>query len=346
MILQQRYINKSDILEYANDVTIYNTYLEKPLEIGPRIPSPFRKDENPSFGFFKGTSEICWKDFSSGETGDCFEFVKRLYPNFTFFDTLSKIATDLDLPKNKDYFYKDMSHIKTKIRELSEDERNLLIKNATSTLQVRFREWTMEDANFWQDRGVNYNTLLFYNVKPISHIFINNTIIVADKLAYAFAEQKDGQPTYKIYQPFNERGLKWLNSHNSSVWQGWTQLPQEGDEVFITKSLKDVMAIATVLRIPAVAMQSENTKPKESVIKELCSRFKCVYVLYDNDYDKEINVGRLMGESLVNSIRDLELHAVQKEISSQYNSKDFSDLVLNKGRIFAKNFGESLLVPF
>lgn len=343
MVLQNRYINKNDILSNVNDVTIYNTYLETPIVIGQRIPSPFRRDSNPSFGFFNGQSEVCWKDFSTGETGDCFEFVKRLYPNFTFFDTLSKIATDLDLPKDQGYFYKDMSEMKTKIFELSDEERKLLIAKANSNLQVKFRAWCKEDADFWMPRGVDYPTLQFYNVFPISHIFINENIIAADQLAYCFIENKDGQQTYKIYQPFNTKGLKWLSSHDSSVWQGWSQLPPKGLEVIITKSLKDVMALATTLKIPAISLQSENTKPKQSVIEELQSRFKVIYVLYDNDFDKDVNVGRMMGKKLVEDMGC----GVQVELPEKYGAKDYSDLILKVGRVEAEMImSNQILIPF
>ena len=329
MILNQRYITKEDILSRVNDITIYSTYLQEPVTIGPRIPSPFRKDQNPSFGFFKGTREVCWKDFSTGETGDCFEFVKRLFPNFTYFDTLSKIATDLNLPKDSHFFYKDMSHVKTKVIELSEEERQLLIDNAKvgNSLQVKFRDWNNKDADYWMKRGVVYRTLSFYNVRPVSHIFINDNIIAADEHAYCFTEYKDNQATYKIYQPFNTKGLKWLSSHDSSVWQGWSQLPPENDILVITKSLKDIMAMATTLRIPATALQSENTKPKESVINELHNRFGVIYVLYDNDFDKDVNVGRKMGANMCDMIG----RAVQIEIPSHYKSKDYSDFILNHG---------------
>lgn len=344
MILQQRIINKQDILSITNDITIYNTYLDEQLVIGAKMNSPFRKDNNPSFGFFQGTSEVCWKDLSTGESGDCFDFVKRLFPNFTYFDALSKIASDLNLPTNKEFFYRDMSHIKTQIKELSNDERAILIAKANTNLQVKFRDWVEEDANFWQSRGVNYQTLQFYRVHPISHIFINSNIITADKYAYAFIENKDNTITYKIYQPFNNKGLKWLNSHDNSIWQGWEQLPQRNDQLFITKSLKDVMALGNIMRIPAVSMQSENILPKPHIIEELEQRFDEIYILYDNDYDKEVNVGQLMGKRVKELFKNR--FSYQVEIPTKYQAKDFSDLVLKYGYLKAKEILTENLLPF
>lgn len=346
MILLQRPITKEDIFKHTNDVTIYNTYLEEPLVIGQRINSPFRKDKNPSFGFFKGSVEICWKDFSTGERGDCFEFVRKLHPNFSFFDTLSKIATDLGLPKNQEFFYADMSHIKNTVRELSDEEREFLIAKANTNLQVKFRNWNQYDAEFWQKRGVSYTTLQFYKVKPISHIFVNENIIKADNLAYAFIEEKDNKITYKIYQPFNDKGLKWLSSHDNSIWQGWTQLPKTGDELIITKSLKDVMAIATILKTPAIALQSEHAKPKDKIIYDLGERFDQIYILYDNDYDKEINIGKLRGAYVASRFREYKKGVTQIEIPEFHKSKDFSDLVLNYGADEARYHLSNLLIPF
>ena len=130
----------------------------------------------------------------------------------------------------------------------------------------------------------------------------------------------------KIYQPFSEN-YKWINNHNNSIWQGWTQLPESGDNLIITKSLKDVMALYEVAKLPAIAMQSENMLPKRHVFEQLNTRFKAIELLYDNDYDKDPNWGRIFADKFAK-----EFGLVDSFIPDKYESKDFSDLVKNFGK--------------
>lgn len=102
------------------------------------------------------------------------------------------------------------------------------------------------------------------------------------------------------------------------------------------------MSIANTLKIPTVSLQSESIKPKPKIVEELKNRFEYIYLLYDNDYDKEINWGRKFGQNLSD-----EYDFFQIEIPDNFKSKDFSDLVLNHGRDKAKEILITLLeTPF
>ena len=72
--------------------------------------------------------------------------------------------------------------------------------------------------------------------------------------------------------------------------------------------------------LASCALQSENTNAKESVINELKSRFKSIYVLYDNDFDNENNPGRTAGKKMCD-----KFNLTQIEIPKQYGVKDPSD---------------------
>jgi len=139
------------------------------------------------------------------------------------------------------------------------------------------RAWDIRDYSFWNQFGIPMATLNKYNVEPISYLHVGSErkIIRVGFHTYCYNEFKDGEQTFKIYQPDNA-DYKWINNHNDSVWQGWAQLPKEGEKLIITKSLKDVMAIDAITGIPAVSLQSETTNPKEHIIQELYSRFPFV----------------------------------------------------------------------
>lgn len=345
MIFENRIITKNDVLRAVNSLDVFKNYCPN-FEVGKDINSPFRKDVHPSFGIIKGRwDEYIFKDLATGESGDCVDLVQKIYM-LTYFEALSKIATDFELPKDKGYFYKDMGSVKTPVKEMSDEQREYLESlSSKSEIRIKARAYNNDDAEFWFTRGITFKVLQFYNVVPISHIFINDKIITADKLAYAFIEQKDSKETYKIYQPFNKE-LKWLSSHDSSVWQGWTQLPEKGTDLIITKSLKDVMSIVSTLRIPAVAMQSENTKPKQAIIDNLSNRFQQIYVLYDNDFDKDINIGRMLGRQLTKTIGESNPYTYQLEFPDEYRVKDYSDSIIALGVDETKRIINDQMLPF
>jgi hypothetical protein len=331
-------ISKSEILKHFNELEIFQYYIDDKVMLGKAILSPLRREKNPSFGFFVGEgNEICFNDFKLGK-GDFIQFI-RLRNGLTYFEALSKIANDFNLQDNyvcKKYTKEGEDKAKTKI--IKED---VLSKYTKSELGKKAREWQSHDVLFWRQFGIGKETLDFFNVQPISFIFIGDKCFPADKYAYCFIETKDGVETYKIYQPFSEN-YKWINNHDESVWQGWSQLPESGEILIITKSLKDVMSLYEVAKLPAISMQAENMLPKRHVFQQLESRFKSIELLYDNDFDKNPNWGRVFADKFAK-----EFGLLDSFIPDKYQSKDFSDLIKNYGKEQAKHilFYETL-IPF
>lgn len=336
---RKRLITKSDILNHYQDVDIYRKYLNQEIDIGKPILSPLMKDNKPSLSFFVGdNNEICFNDFRVGK-GNFVKFVQLLF-GLSYFDALSKIAVDFDLDKN--YICKNLpkSNLTNSDNKfLSREE--ILSKVDSLHLGKRKRNWQLHDIEFWQQYGISLETLNKFNVEPLEYVFINEKIIKADKYCYCFIENKDGNQTYKIYQPFN-KNYKWLNSHNDSVWQGWEQLPDNANELIITKSLKDVMTLYEVTGCSAVSLQSEGILPKHHVFSQLDTRFKTIYSLYDNDFDSEQNWGKIFGDRISREFGLIEMY-----IDDKYKSKDFSDLVKNVGKDKAKYILEhTMMLPF
>jgi hypothetical protein len=231
---------------------------------------------------------------------------------------------------------KDLNDISNKIKK-----QDLIAKSVNYVITKRSRKWQLHDVMFWESFGVNKKTIEKYRVEAIDYFFINDIAYLADKYAYVFIEIKDNKETYKIYQPYNTV-FKWVTNHDSSVWQGWEQLPLSGDDLIITKSLKDVMVIDNLLNLPAVALQCENILPKRHVFDQLRTRFKDISLLYDNDFDSEINWGRKFADKIA---RDFGL--VDCFIPTTYQSKDPSDLVKNFGKEKAKHILlYETLIPF
>ncbi len=312
-------ITKDVVLEHADDVAIFAHYI-KDFQIGKVTNSPLRKDDIPSFGVYKTKNDtLRYNDYVLGG-GSCFKFVKELFDLSSWFEVYSQIAYDMGFHEN----YGISPKILNRKRQENPMTKSVRTKDTYIDLKIRRRPWTDEDVQYWAKYGVSMSTLSKYYVEPITHVFLfsedREIILPTHKIAYAFREMKDRRITYKIYQPYSKH--KWMSSHNSSIWQGWTQLPATGRSLIITKSLKDVMAITENTTFPAVALQEEGAVPKPKVIEQLHQRFENIYVLYDNDYDKERNWGKEFGQKFAK-----EWGATFIMLPTLYSAKDFSDFI-------------------
>lgn len=323
---------KDNLFSLVTPEQVYRRYLGKKLQYNRAFSSPFRIDKNPSFVISDKT--FTYRDFATGEAGDCISFVMKLY-SVNFSEALKQIAYDLGVDS---YFEIPRA---TSIRGTKEIEvRNLGKYNpikSRSEIKIKIREWRDYDIDFWNCHGVSLKYLRLGRVFPIEKFYLNGKHYVAHKYAYAYIEEKDGRRTYKIYQP-HSNAFKWINNNDFSVWELWHLLPDKYDKLIITSSRKDALSIIENVQIPSVSLQSETMFPKPKIVEELYSRFDVIYLLLDNDYKKETNYGQEHALKLVSK------HGFKNLcIPSEYACKDFSDLVCSYGRIEATNILKELI---
>lgn len=309
-------ININDVREITSDDEVVSKYLG--INSVPIIMlSPLRKDKNPSLSIFRlPDGNIGYKDFGTGEKGIVYDFLSKLW-NISIKQVYRRIIDDYS-PSNT---------------LINKTKRQRKLRKSCTTLNVKTREWRDWDLEYWNKYGVSKEWLEYAEVYPISTLFFNNdkTTIPAEKYAYVYVERKDNKVTLKVYQPYSER-FKWISKHDSSVWDLWTKIPITGDKLIITSSRKDALCIWSNSGIPSLSLQGEGYIPKESVINELKNRYKDIYVLYDNDFQSDVNHGRLYGKHLS------ELYNLKQiEIPDEYKSKDPSDLCMNYGREVVRN---------
>jgi hypothetical protein len=325
--------NSNDIMGCLSDFEIFEFYLggipKKPIN------SPLREDIKPSFSLFhsKKHNKIFFKDFATGESGDCFLFVMRLFNIQKKTDVFNKIAKDFNLSQ----FQLVDSSFPTSPTSGYVSKRNSTtsINSSRLRISVTVRNWKLIDKNYWEGKYELTKAQLEYcNIYPISHYFVNGVCTLAHDLSYAFVEEKDGIQTFKIYQPLADKDNKWMNNNDFSTWELWTQLPEKGDTLIITSSRKDAAVIKSLFpskKITSCSLQSEGVNPKDIVVDELKSRFKEIFVMYDNDYNSEINRGRVAGEKICNQTGFLQI-----EIPDGYSCKDPSDYMESLGSIQLK----------
>lgn len=305
----EEYLHTEVILKKISEYDIFRYYCPNFKEPGVKFCSDLRKDSTPSVSIVEWKSGLLYKDFGYPDhTFNCFSYVMHKY-GLTFVECLKVISNDfgLKLASNKadkkavTYTYTPVPKKHTRIK-------------------VRRRMWKKEDQVFWSKYGINQRLLMRYGVTPIDYFWINDARFRVKSIGYAF-KFKDG---YKIYQPYEEED-KWYSNVGKNSIQGYAQLPDTGEVVFLTSSLKDVMTIAA-LGYPAVALQSEMTVPDESFVQELKQRFTIIVLLYDNDFKSEHNPGQTMARKLCKNFNFINLC-----IPEDYGSKDISDLVSNHG---------------
>jgi hypothetical protein len=298
-------VRQLDVLEYLMDSRAREAVLRVLLGV-KRVPclicSPLRVDKHPSFRLFRSPGgEIYYKDFSTGESG-----------NTT--DLLRQVARGRDIEDIVRFHCIDTS-------------KGMTSKKQGQPLSVKVRPFERHDMDYWKSYGVTREVLIRSRTYAISGIFLHGDFMVADRFAYVYVEFKDGNATFKVYQPFNER-YKWLSSHDKSVWELWDMMKanERKERLIITSSRKDAMCLWSH-GYPAVSLQGEGYVPKASVVEEVKKMHGTVHVLYDNDQGKKRNAGREHSRRLC---RDHGLYFM--EIPDMYQCKDPSDLYHKYGK--------------
>jgi hypothetical protein len=309
-------LTKESILKHVSQEDIFRYYLNEDITEVTKISSPFRNDRVPSFSIYyhrEKRNTLMFYDFATKDCGDFIVLVMKMF-GLNYPQALGKIAYDLGLSEF-DITTNTNTHSYAKMERLKE--------KAVVKIGINRRDWNRQDKLFWSGFGISKKTLDKFNVIPIKYIFYNDNPVLAEPLAYAYREYKDGILSYKIYQPHSaNKRFKWINNANYSVHQGYTQLPKTGDLLIITKALKDVMSLHDVVGISSIGLQSESVTMKESVMDEYKSRFKNVICLFDND-----NAGKKLSEQFA------ELYNIPYFLIPELpRVTDFSDLVRMKGK--------------
>lgn len=308
----------TDLVNKIDNLSIFKKYIND-FTIGKPIHSPLRKDNIPSFAIFFGQREqkYMFKDFATGETGDAIKFKSLLF-NISYKQALYSefLDTNNTIP------------LKTNSTSDSPVQRPSKVD-----IKIKKRPYQKYDLKYFSQFNITKNILEQYKVFAVKYLFFNDYIFSTDKHCYAFLEYKDDKVTFKIYQPFNKK-YKFMNNHDFSVWQGWRQLPDKGEHLIITSSLKDVMSIVNTIGIPSVSLQSETTLPKDKIIQELKDRFAIITVLYDTD-----SAGLKYGKQLSDYY-----NIGFKAIDSKFNAKDPSDLIKKIGKTEAANYLKKLIL--
>ena len=287
------------ILSKVTEYDIYAKYIGQ-FKVGMIYNSPFRKDKNPSFGIYysKRTKQLLFKDHGTGECGNVIKFVSLFTGKTEYNDILSDIVDNLNITNN------------TKLVSSKQ-----YIPPTETVIGVVRQEFTDVDINYWKQFNISINTLKKFNVNSIKYYLCNGIVkgtYKRENPMYAYKVYNN----FKIYRPLADKYTKWRNNLTDDDIQGYEQLPQKGDILFITKSMKDVMCLHE-MGIPAVSPSSESTFLPKDVLEQLKTRFKRIIILFDRDTAGVKRSRKLSQET------GLEAMFINKK----FKAKDVSDAV-------------------
>lgn len=287
------------ILSKVTEYDIYAKYIGQ-FKVGMIYNSPFRKDKNPSFGIYysKRTKQLLFKDHGTGECGNVIKFVSLFTGKTEYNDILSDIVDKLNITNN------------TKLVSSKQ-----YIPPTETVIGVVRQEFTDVDINYWKQFNISINTLKKFNVNSIKYYLCNGIVkgtYKRENPMYAYKVYNN----FKIYRPLADKYTKWRNNLTDYDIQGYEQLPQKGDILFITKSMKDVMCLHE-MGYSAVSPSSESTFLPKDVLEQLKTRFKRIIILFDRD-----TAGVKRSRKLS---RETGLEAMF--INKKFKAKDVSDAV-------------------
>lgn len=275
--------------------------------------SPLRADHNPTCSFYRNSKGVLkFKDFGTGDNWDFIQLVMHRF-GVDYGKALKIIANDIGIINKEKYERHDP--IQPYNHEVVESKGQCII-------QCELKEYSSQELQWWGTFGIKESTLKKFKVFSVKHVFLNGDLFCTSSeqnpiYGYYFGK-KDGIENWKIYFPFKKKFRFLLNC---SEIQGLSKLPEKGEYVVVTKSLKDVMTLYE-LGIPAIAPQAESVVISEDIYNKIASRFK--NVIFNGDWDR---AGKLY---MIKSTNKYKGHALTFKYKSKH-AKDISDFVMIHG---------------
>lgn len=315
-------ITKEYILNRVSQEQIFEYYLKVPVQTKKHFRSPLREDANPTCSFKWFNDTLLFRDWSEDKPKNCFQVVMDLY-YCDYFEALDHIYSDIIEGKTT---FSAINKTKPKIQET---------KTKKSRISIKLAPYKTQDLRYMSQYGITKQILQHFSCHSVSRVWVNGLLVWIENdedpcLAYYLGKSKDGDQRFKIY--FYKRKENRFICNTNRI-NGWREIPETGDTLVITKSMKDVMALHS-LNVDAIAMQNEVTIPYDYIIEELKSRFDRIISFYDFDYTGVVNANKL--KRLYNIPYVFLTNG--KYNTKNYEAKDISDYIQSKGTQAARSF--------
>ncbi len=300
------YLDKYFVLQRVTQEQIFERYMGITVDISTTFCSPIRRDKHPTCTMKYISGKLLFRDWSEPRSLDCFDFVQKCF-SCNYGTALEIIAQDFGL-KNK-LPSKEIPRVYQRVKNRG--------KKTKKRIRVKVQPITGIDANYLKSYSLTQESVNKFRCFSIKHIWIQGRSYYQycdsdPALGYYLGSTPNGDQRWKIYF-YKRQDLKRFIG-NTNRFNGWIQLPKDGELVVMTKSMKDVMVL-DAFGIPAIAMQTEMMMPYERIVNSLKERFERIIIFYDFDYTG------ISGA-----------HKIRKEFN-------IPAIFLTNGRFGTKNFG-------
>lgn len=311
-------LSKENILKRITTEDIFKKYCPGFKNIGEKFKN--RQEANPSTVIDYYNGDLLFKDF--GEIGSyrAIDYVSKVF-NTNFIGALKIINRDFNLGLGEgDYGTPINQRAVTFLKALQNKQKS----SSPTEILIKRRDFELYDLGYWGQYYWTKEMLLSADITPISFFWVNN--YKKNKFTQSKAEQFSYSLNYywnkevfrrKIYQPKN-KVLKFISNVDFTIVQGYKRLNKQGEILFITSSLKDCGPFWR-LGYNAIAPNSETSFLPENYINKLKTRFKQIFIWFDNDWEKPQN------EGIINAKRFSEIYNIKYLHNPDNTPKDPSD---------------------
>lgn len=302
--------NKQWLLSQIDQERVWSNILGYSFKIGQWILNPLRTDKH------LGSCSIIWSnkndnlilmDYADKRTSgfDCITAYQYLYPQ-----------------KKWDEVCSDLLNIAQSFPTSAYKILPGIIKEKISEFTPFYRDWTQEDIDWWDLRGVvleqlNRDVTL---TKPVKGYFHKKegkeTQVHFNEQCYCYHHQDK----VKFYFP-NRKNFRFIgNISKEDIWY----LNKGSDILFISKSNKDLLVLDNLLDVNLTMIQSETNYPSSDKFYEWECSHKEVYVLMDND-----NPGRQIAQEIKKQFLYIPCKII--EINPLTKCKDIDEYYVKHG---------------
>jgi len=270
-------ILKQDILSVTTEKQIMEHYWGEHLTDNKAMyKNPMRQDGNGTCFFKWYGQKYIFVDRARGIDAnfDCFKYVMWIH-DCNFYEAMIRINNDMVLNA--------VSKVLKPQRDVSVKKK---YKKPSVNFKIKLRNWNQDDIDYWKQYHITIENVSKV-ARPVNS-YMSNAGSVSFKLKYRY---KSTDPCYmysfnksnkvKLYQPYSDYN-KWKSNTCINNIFGYKQLPHFGDDLYIVSGGKDMLCMWE-MGYNAVAPQSESIRIPSHIMKDLKSRFRNIYYLYDND---------------------------------------------------------------
>jgi len=286
---------------------IYEYYYPKCVLNGKAMSSPFRKDTHPSFSIKLIRKWYTWKDWATGEEGNCFDFVAKLYGLDTKKDfniILHKICNDL----NYQYLLDNNSEVIKKLIELNEKMKknisdiydNLNVTNNKLSLKFKKKSFNVDELQYWKSQGLlNESSLKYFDIYSVSEAYmvINNYVkTIYNYSSYKNINKEDSVKKlfYCFAYNYNNEYLKLYRPYHFDKWK--STVPAKlvclktifnNDTLIITKAKKEQLHLFDIQSLMIekfdILPLNNETSFVEWYYYKIKDKYKNIILWLDND---------------------------------------------------------------